>query len=93
MTTNPLAFVTSEDLVAELRRRHPAHAMVFVVAGDRGQEMIRTFCAQNLIVGAGLVSYLDTITKAAVMATAKTTAHDDTRFDGIAPTNLPPIPQ
>lgn len=93
MTDNPLAFVTSEDLVVELRRRHPSHVMLLVTPGDQGQELVRTFAGANLVVNLGLVRYFTAILDATVAATVKR-APDD-RCDGYGDLGqLPPqVPQ
>lgn len=86
MTPNPLAFVTSEDMITELRRRYPAHVIALVIAGDASQgqlEMVRTFCSDNLIIAAGLIAYLTALTNAHVVGTARGLPNTDNRFDGL----------
>jgi hypothetical protein len=88
MPDNPLSFVTSEDLVGELRRRHPNHVMLLVTPTDGGQELVRTFAGNNLIVNLGLTRYFAGLLDAQVVATAK--AAPDNRIDGLDTDQLPP---
>jgi hypothetical protein len=85
MTDNPLALVSSEQLVTELRRRYPAHVMAFVYAADGGahNESIRTFASTNMIVAAGLVAWLKAVTDASIITACRPMGDSDNRFDGL----------
>ena len=84
----PLSRVTSEDLITELRRRHPAHVMLLVTPSEDGrQELVRTFAGNNLVVNMGLVRYFACLLDAQVMASAR--AAPDNRLD-TDPDQLPP---
>ena len=88
MTTNPITFVTTEDLIGEIRRRHPAHVIILVTPTDGGQELVRTFAGNNLVVNMGLTRYFAGLLDAEVLRSAR--AAPDNRIDGIDTDNLPP---